>query len=243
MKETYLREVEAGPISDRVIVGVLALSLLGGLTRFVADKLSLDPQEISDKSTQYVIYGQLEEMGPEELAEYEAYARSVADQARNEAQSIVNQFYVALAHAETGSFDNPWIRTTHKPALGSTAYGPLQITAGLVEDFLKRYPELFDEEMQEYVKRYLAQAIEFNRHGYARNADRPADHDPRYDYGGEGHLGHLERDRLLYEKMAKSLLQKIIDENGGDTDKIIRRWRGVSESSDPSYYDKVRSKL
>ena len=42
--------------------------------------------------------------------------------------------YEALRHAETGSFRNPWIRTTGRPPEGSTAFGPVQITKKLGSD-------------------------------------------------------------------------------------------------------------
>ena len=46
----------------------------------------------------------------------------------------VDKVYAGLAHAETGSFGNPYIRTVANNASGgSTAFGPVQITYKLAQ--------------------------------------------------------------------------------------------------------------
>ena len=47
-----------------------------------------------------------------------------------------DDIYNAFKFAETGSFDNPWIRTVAEDTPGgSTAFGPVQITGGLLDNF------------------------------------------------------------------------------------------------------------
>ena len=48
----------------------------------------------------------------------------------------IDDIYNAYQFAETGSFDDPWIRTTDRDVEGgSTAYGPVQITLGLLNNY------------------------------------------------------------------------------------------------------------
>ena len=51
----------------------------------------------------------------------------------------------AIAQAETGSFKNKFIRTTHAPTGGSTAYGPMQITGQTLKDMYARHPKNFPD--------------------------------------------------------------------------------------------------
>jgi|14BtaG_2_1085337.scaffolds.fasta_scaffold00717_1 hypothetical protein len=58
----------------------------------------------------------------------------------------LEDIYNAYQFAETGSFDNPWIRTTNRKADGgSTAYGPVQITLGLLEDYRDNEPGIYSK--------------------------------------------------------------------------------------------------
>lgn len=244
-------EKEASVLTDRLIIGVLAVGMIGGLHRFVAPQVSVTPSELSNEGTRDIVHDYFEDLDDLHRRDLlEKKAREVAAQARKEAQEVVDKFYNALSHAETGSFDNPWIRTVARPSRsekGSTAWGPLQITATLVKDFKNRFPDLFTSEVADYAARYLEQAKLFNHYGYALNEQPRADHDPIYDYGGTGTLAQLAQDRENYKKMGKALLDKIIEQctvNGVvDKDEVIKRWRGVSEERDPEYYDKVRSLL
>ena len=49
----------------------------------------------------------------------------------------LEDIYKAISFAETGGEKNPWIRTNSIPksGKGSTAYGPVQITGSLLDDY------------------------------------------------------------------------------------------------------------
>jgi hypothetical protein len=47
----------------------------------------------------------------------------------------------------------------------------------------------------------------------------------------------------MYDSMSKKLMKFEYDRAGGDMDKFIQSWRGVSEEDDPEYYEKVMGKL
>lgn len=142
---------------------------------------------------------------------------------RNEA------LYSGIVNAETGGLDDPWIRTKAKDKssnLESSAYGPAQLTGSLVSDMLNRYPDIFTPEEKLYAQYFVQQAQVMNANP----------NDPTYGYGKKGVLGSTNKMKGLYNSMARKILNQLDQENGGDYDKVLQRWRGVN---DPAYFKKV----
>lgn len=84
-----------------------------------------------------------------------------------------------IAEAETGDFPNRWIRTANRPAGGSTAFGPHQITQGLAKDMFTRYPKLMAPHQAYYTNTFLPMTDKFRIYG---NAPTKEGWHPRYDY-------------------------------------------------------------
>ena len=158
--------------------------------------------------------------------------------------TVGNKLFDAVAVAETGGEEDPFVRTRFAPEEGSTAYGPVQITATLASDYLKRKSNLFTREEKDYLKRFLSQAKLFNKYG--REPDKEG-YDSRYDYGGSGDLTS-DQDRALYRRVAEKMLADVYKRNNGNLDKTLKEWRfGASSKetlrSDPRYFKKIKLAL
>ena len=176
----------------------------------------------------------------------------------------VEQLYDAIAQAETGTFNDPWIRTVANLAPGgSTAYGPVQMTGGGGREGAKpsmmynvyHNPELMGnigitEQEREYMAEFMTQAESFLVHG---NEVGMEGYDPTFDYGGAGTLTSDE-DKVLYESIAKKFMAYEYQRTGKDLDKFIESWRGKGEfdttdkegrviKGDKPYYGKIRDAL
>ena len=141
--------------------------------------------------------------------------------------------YRAIEQAETGSQSNPWIRTKYQPAGGSTAYGPVQITKGLIETAISNHGSFYSKH-KKYIDKFLKQGENFAKYG---GKDMVKGFE-RYDYGGEGDLTS-SKDKSDYTKMAYDLIKIIFEDSKGDLLKFIEDWRGVSYDKDPRYYNEV----
>lgn len=153
-----------------------------------------------------------------------------------------NALYNAFKQAETGGVPDPWIRTMAVPKGGSTAYGPVQITRTLAEDYLKRHKDLFNTEEIAYLERFIEQGRLFAKYG--REPDKPG-YDPRYEYGGSGDLTSSE-DKAVYERVAKKMLMQHYKNNKGNLEDTIKEWRfGASSSkgrqNDERYYEEIEN--
>lgn len=157
-------------------------------------------------------------------------------QATKSDKTVGGKLYDAFKAAETGGESNPWIRTKGKDAssdLHSSAYGPIQITYSLAQDYLENHPDLFTEDEKDYLSDYVNQGkmMIAASNGYVN--------DPKLQYGGEGYLtGNKAKE--MYEKVAKKMLVDTFRRNGGDLGKTISAWRGVD---DPAYADKVAANI
>jgi len=133
-----------------------------------------------------------------------------------------DKLYTAIFMAEHRSIDhrrNPFIRTeASETPRGSSAYGPLQITKGMMETTSKKV-DLTSEE-RDYVNRFLEQGRKFLKYG---NNEGMKGYEERYDYGGSGDLDSPE-DRALYESVAKKLIRYYIDEHG-DPVNVASKWK------------------
>tara|TARA_R100001530_G_scaffold130057_1_gene100745 strand:+ start:52 stop:666 length:615 start_codon:yes stop_codon:yes gene_type:complete len=161
----------------------------------------------------------------------------------NEGISVNNQdpienLYNAIRFAETGHLEEEekWIRTQAK-GTGSSAYGPVQINKAALTG--PGYEDVgFSPEVDKWIQeKYIPQMDLFLKYG----GEDMEEGMERYDYGGKGDF--TPEDTLMYNLMSKDLMDFEYKRAGGDLDKFIESWRGVSEKEDPEYYEKVKSKF
>ena len=125
-----------------------------------------------------------------------------------------DKLYSAFKNAETRGLEgeDAFIRTKANLAPGgSSAYGPVQITGTLVEDMMNR--GVIPDDLKDYSNRFLDQSDLFLKYG---NEKGLKGYDPKYDYGGSGHLTS-EQDQADYNRLAKVL--------------IAHHYRGAKETS------------
>lgn len=154
---------------------------------------------------------------------------------------LIGDVYQALAAAETGPItekkplDSParFIRCYAPEAdhLPSSAYGPVQITKTLAQDYLNRHSEIFSDEVRQFAEAFVEQGKNFLDDGHGI-----------YGYGGTGTLNNPES-RSLYVLMAKAIISHLWDTVGGHSeeekfDNFLRRWRG---KHDTRYFASAKS--
>lgn len=166
--------------------------------------------------------------------------------ASNYLEKIAKDFYNSIVHTETGSFKDPWIRTTFAPPEGSSAYGPAQLTKTKVVDYFNRFPK----RMAQHAKFYnnVLKPMHENFLKYGREPNK-AGYDKKWDYGGKGNpLTDLQKQQ--YEKLARTMMA--IDEQearrllpNGTPEQILNKrialWRGAPQSNDKRYYKDFHS--
>lgn len=156
------------------------------------------------------------------------------------------KFVDTIRTIETGGVQNPYIRTK-AVGTGSSAYGPWQITKGLLESSLKSSPDMFDERetqaMQDLIQRQkIALAVGgSDRAKYGAGGAKAAqgaawakqygfasvnDFLNAFDYGGDYGLSQDTDFQLVYEGVAHKLLVSQLDETGGDALEAASRWHG-----------------
>tara|TARA_R110000824_G_scaffold42233_3_gene124615 strand:- start:864 stop:1427 length:564 start_codon:yes stop_codon:yes gene_type:complete len=159
----------------------------------------------------------------------------------------VDDLYTAISVGETGSEQDPWIRTRQQVTGGSNAYGPVQ----MLSSYASQMPVFrdtglpmidFSTEELDYIKRFKQQGSLFYKYGGA-DMVKGKEH---YDYGGKGDLWS-DQDKVLYESVAKKFMQYEYNRVGKDIDKFIEAWRGKSEAETiglgDDYYNHVKSSL
>lgn len=147
---------------------------------------------------------------------------------------------------ETGGVSNPYIRTK-AVGTGSSAYGPWQITKGLLESTLKNKPDFFDDKERAVIEdlitrqkvalmvggsdraKYAAGGMKMaqgaawaKRYGFA-DVDSFLN---AFDYGGDFGLSQNSDFQLAYEGIAHKLLVDQLNETGGDALEAASRWHG-----------------
>lgn len=136
----------------------------------------------------------------------------------------------AISEAETGGEKNKFIRTKVRPAKGSTAFGPVQLTGNTAKDYYNRgllSPEsrtFYEQKMAPMYSNFAKFGAEPNKPGY----------DPKYEYGGTG--GFDPADLPGYEGVTTDIMSDMWRRANGDPDTFIRLWRG---EEDPKYKQKV----
>ena len=132
--------------------------------------------------------------------------------------------YVGLSHAETGGEEDPYIRTKVRTVDGgSTASGPVQLTATTMRSLLKSSPELFNEHLP-WVEKFLQQGKQFAHHGNMKG--KLEEFDPSFDYGGKGYYED-EGFRSSYKDVASQvMIAKAREQKAKTREDFITAWRG-----------------
>lgn len=153
--------------------------------------------------------------------------------------------YDAITNAETGSFDDPWIRTTAKDTPGgSSAFGPAQITFKKAADYAGMHPDgrttsVLSPESVQFVADVMA-PMQQNMLKYGGSDMKEGWED--FDYGGSGEFD-VEKHGDAYKQLADEMMAYDYATNNGDIDSFIESWRGVPENKDERYYKAVRDVL
>ena len=154
----------------------------------------------------------------------------------------LEDIYNAYAFAETGSFDNPWIRTTDRKAEGgSTAHGPVQITGGLIDNFYNNERSIFDDN-SDIAQTLRGQAALYSHFG---NESGRAGFDESLDYGGGG-IGLTDIQKVQYKDFAQDMMTDMWSKNKNKDNPVqsfIEAWRGKSIDEDPDYYKRFNTYL
>jgi len=164
-----------------------------------------------------------------------AIQKALARGMEEEKNSVENRLYDSIFKAEFSPLARikPFIRTRHAPKGGSSAYGPLQITTGLMESAESQLT--LTKKEKEYVRRFIDQGKKFLKFG---NEPDQEGYEKKYDYGGEGDLT-TKSDKRLYERVGKKLLRLVWDQSGGDWKTFINSWRyGEGSNKDVEKSDK-----
>ena len=114
-----------------------------------------------------------------------------------------DRLYAAFKNAETRGLEgkDAFIRTKANLAPGgSSAYGPVQITGTLVQDMMDR--GVIPDDLKHYSNRFLDQSKLFLKYGNEKDLEG---YDPKYDYGGSGHLTTAQ-DQADYNRLARVLI-------------------------------------
>ena len=155
-------------------------------------------------------------------------------------------FSERITAIETGALDETFIRTQVNGS-GSSAYGPVQITRGLIAGYLKNKPKLFSdkdkEAMNELAERqrialkvggsdlpkysrggseYAQARVWSKRYGYETTEDFLA----AFDYGGDYGLADNEEFALSYASFSRKMLQDHLKGAKGDEVLAAQRWHG-----------------
>ena len=160
-------------------------------------------------------------------------------------QDCYGRLCSALQQAETGSFENKFIRTTHKPKGGSTAWGPGQITGYTARDMLARHPVFFSD--KDYARGVISQSEKFAMFGAEPNKKG---YDKKWDYGGAGDT--TLHDNEKYNQMMGGVLRGMAKDIFGEvpenltpeqTERLVTRYRGIPRSQDKRYFEEVDKML
>jgi len=155
-------------------------------------------------------------------------------------------FHNRITTIETGNLEDTFIRTQVNGS-GSSAYGPVQITRGLIAGYLKNKPKLFNEAelgaMNELAERQRislkiggSDLPRYQRggseHAQAKvwaaryNYDDVATFLEAFDYGGDFGLAGDAQFELDYESFSRKMLQDTLKRAGNDEIEAASRWHG-----------------
>ena len=152
----------------------------------------------------------------------------------------IARMYNALMKKEHQGFIDrddydPWIRTKVRGS-GSSAFGPVQLTAGkgsMMHNVGTGYTNIgaTKDEMDWINNVFLPQGQKFLKWGGAdmpeSKMDEFGNYVGHYDYGGIGSFS--KEDKEMYENISKKLIMHELNRLGGDEDKFIKTWRGADD--------------
>lgn len=145
-------------------------------------------------------------------------------------------WYEVFKRAETGGFNNPWIRTVGVPGSSSSAFGPVQITKTKAEDYVKR-GAVSPESAAFYTNVMAPMYDKFLRYG---RAPKKAGYRKEYDYGGSGNFDPAQYG-VAYQRLAEEMLAYDAKLAKGDLSKLIALWRG--KGNDARYNAAIKKAL
>jgi hypothetical protein len=180
-------------------------------------------------------------------------------------------FRDSIVQVETGGVDNAYIRTTVKPKkgeAGSSAYGPAQITRGLLVTYLANRRKLFKpSEIDMLLDLTDRQKVSLiiggtDRKAYSRGGSNAAygafmadaygyddveEFLDDFDYGGTLGLGVDANFKVQYENVARKMLKQTLKDAGGDQLEAASVWHGGTNwrksKAHRKYTDQYRMKF
>ena len=134
----------------------------------------------------------------------------------------VGDFYMRIAKAETSGETDPWIRTRHNDPEkgGSSAFGEVQITKGLVQEALEK-PEEYnlgetDRTFLQWLSGQQSKMLEYGGNDMVKGMEH-------YDYGGKG---DFRQDQVGdYRQTIEKVMAHVLAKNSGDYMQSMREWR------------------
>ena len=176
-----------------------------------------------------------------------------------EGDSLASRIYEGLAHAETGSEKDPFIRTRVIPEGGSSAFGPVQVTQGLIrDDRFNKFEDIDTNNMREQLNLQSEEFLKYGNNDWKKMLEagkinqQVADHArDNLEYGKKGIIIFDEANEERYKKYATGLIRNMLehygvtDTNSNEFKEFIRHWRGtkVSDEDMKKYMNKVNEKL
>lgn len=205
------------------------------------------PTEGTTAMTDGIFQPELETISAEEEAElFPESDLRVREQELPVMNAKLQGFHERITSIETGKLEETFIRTQVNGS-GSSAYGPVQITRGLVMGYMKNKSKLFTvperEAMLEMAERQRislkiggsditkhqrggsehAQArVWAKRYGY----ETVDEFLTAFDYGGDFGLADDEDFALKYESFSRKMLQDTLKGAKGDEMEAASRWHG-----------------
>ena len=150
---------------------------------------------------------------------------------------LVEDIYKKITRAETGSFNDPYIRTTLAGS-GSSAYGPAQMTKTLAQEYLNKGP--WTRQEKDYLYRFIEQGENFLRYGggdWKNFTDMTEESAKQWEYGGSGNLTS-DKDKAMYENVTKKIMGKMLKNYKGKYEDFWRVWRfGATGAKDMTNVD------
>ena len=163
-----------------------------------------------------------------------------------------DQIYDALRSAETDMLDtkkygfNRWRRNTGTPdPKGSSAYGPVMMTKGLIQDYLDRGKLSEKDFSNMYLGLMRSELIHGGNKsmaGYNPAFDYTTASDPNSGTGGM-FMKAIPNFKANYEKTAKEIIKDKLS-NAKTLEQVVSSWRGnTAYKTDPGYIKKVKAYL
>lgn len=148
------------------------------------------------------------------------------------------ELYKIIQNVETGGEKNPWIRTRSEVKGGSTAFGPVQVTKGRLEDILRKYGKHMTSEEKQAVNKILEVQKKFLAYGANKNYKESEKYrkDPRYSkyqYGAAPEI-LTPSERKAYERVMQKEMGDFLKKTPNPTaEQIAQFWHRTSKHDTP----------